>query len=90
MFDHSYCQNVHSQSQNRCFKEFANFWQKIPATKHLFARIDLTESGQLQRIRAEFTRIASLIHIILTRWVPPAVATESIVGLLALAQGRKK
>ena len=37
MFDHSYCQNVHSQSQNRCFKEFANFWRKIPATKRPFA-----------------------------------------------------
>jgi len=37
MFDHSYCQNVHSQSQNRCFKEFANFRRKIPATKRPFA-----------------------------------------------------
>ena len=37
MFDHSYCQNVHSQSQNRCFKEFANFRQKIAATKRPFA-----------------------------------------------------
>ena len=38
MFDHSYRQNVHSQSQNRCFKEFANFRRKIPATKRPFAR----------------------------------------------------
>ena len=38
MFDHSYCQNVHSQSQNRCFNEFANFRRKIPATKRPFAR----------------------------------------------------
>ena len=36
MFDHSYCQNVHSQKQNRCFKEFAIFPQKIPATKRPF------------------------------------------------------
>ena len=28
---------VHSQSQNRCFKEFANFLRKIPATKRPFA-----------------------------------------------------
>ena len=33
MFDHSYCQNVHCQ--NCCFKEFANFRPKIPATKRL-------------------------------------------------------
>ena len=38
MFDHSYCQNIHSQSQNRCFKEFAHFLRKIPATKRPFAR----------------------------------------------------
>ena len=37
MFDHSYCQNIHSRSHNRCFKEFANFRRKIPATKRPFA-----------------------------------------------------
>ena len=37
MFDHSYCQNIHSQSQNRRFKEFAHFRRKIPATKRPFA-----------------------------------------------------
>ena len=37
MFDHSYCQNIHSRSHNRCFKEFANFRRKIPAKKRPFA-----------------------------------------------------
>ena len=37
MFDHSYFQNNHSQSQNRRFKEFAHFRRKIPATKRPFA-----------------------------------------------------
>ena len=40
MFDHSYCQNIHSQSQNRYFKEFAQFLYVfvgpiIPRAKHL-------------------------------------------------------
>ena len=26
MFDHFHCQNIHSHSQNSCFKEFTNFW----------------------------------------------------------------
>ena len=34
MFDHSYCQNVHSQSQNRCFKEFANFRLPLQCKLH--------------------------------------------------------
>ena len=37
MFDHSYCQNIHSHSQNHCFKEFAHFRRKTPATKRPFA-----------------------------------------------------
>ena len=37
MFDHSYCENIHSQSQNRRFKEFVHFRRKIPATKRPFA-----------------------------------------------------
>ena len=27
MFDHTYCQNIHFQSQNRCFNEFTHFRQ---------------------------------------------------------------
>ena len=49
MFDQSYCQNVHSQSQNRSFKEFANFRRKIPATKRPFA----WEGGRLKSYLAE-------------------------------------
>ena len=42
LFDHSYCenkltQNIHSQSQNCCFKKVANFGGKIPATRRPFA-----------------------------------------------------
>ena len=35
MFDHSYCQNVHSQSQNSCFKEFANQQKNMPQSVRL-------------------------------------------------------
>ena len=36
MFDHSHCQNIHSQSKKRCFKEFTYFRRKIPSTNRPF------------------------------------------------------
>ena len=69
MFDHSYCQNVHSQSQNRCFKEFANFRRKIPATKRPFAWGGGVEtlSGRMPFEHAFFLRGASL-SIVIQEW----------------------
>ena len=54
MFDHSHCQNVHSQSQNHCFKEFANFRRKIPAR--------LLEGGRVETLfgRMPFEHAVSL------------------------------
>ena len=37
MFDQRFCQDIHSQIQNCCFKELAHFRQKIPATMRPFA-----------------------------------------------------
>ena len=50
MFDHSYCQNVLSQSQNRCFKEFASFWRKIPANGRLPQSVRLLEGGRVESL----------------------------------------
>jgi len=62
MFDHSYFQNNHSQSQNRRFKEFAHFRRKIPATKRPFAWGGGVEtlSGRMPFEHAYFLRGASL------------------------------
>ena len=37
IFNHSHCQNIHSQIQNSCFKNFLNFGDKYVPSKRLFA-----------------------------------------------------
>ena len=36
VFVHSHCQNINSQSQNHCFRELSDRWQKIHPHKLLF------------------------------------------------------
>ena len=71
MFDHSYCQNIHSQSQNRRFKEFAHFRRKIPATKRRFA----WGAGGWNAIRQYAVWTCSILT-----WVFPYVAASACGG----------
>ena len=45
MFDHSYFQNINSQSQNRCFKEFA--WGGAGGVETLIGRMPLEHAVSL-------------------------------------------
>ena len=63
MFD----QHIHSQSQKRCFKEFAHFWQKIPSTKHPKSELPVIIYVHWFVVSPHF--VASKIYALLLHWI---------------------
>ena len=65
MFDHSQCQNIHSQSQNCCFKNFLIFGKKfVPQSARICAIGGVkSQFGQCPNIHVFFLDGASLSRI---------------------------